>query len=87
MDELRPKWKPFIRRLCSASCRQQGFATVTVTFMVGPDGDPVWWTEPDLVKIEPSNGASNFLNTVLEIARREPGPHPAVYPANVDMTD
>ena len=87
MDDIRPKWKPFIRRLHSAACRQQGFSTITVTFMVGPDSDPVWWTEPDVMKIEPANGASNFLHTILEIARRKPGPHVAVYPDDIDTHD
>jgi len=84
---IRPKWNPLVQRLQGVSCRQQGFAAISITFMVGPDGDPVWWTEPDVVKIEPRNGASNFLHTILDIARRGDGPYPAVYPDEVDTQD
>lgn len=62
---IRKQWEPFVMRLQSKACQQTGFAVVSVTFLVGPDGNPVLWGEPDLQKLEPLYDATHFLNQIM----------------------
>ena len=68
---IRRQWEPFVLRLQSKACRQTGFAVINVTFLVGPDGNPVLWGEPAMTKLEPLNGASHFLNHLMVIMSKD----------------
>src|SRR5688572_19217196 len=46
--QIRPKWDKVTSRLQSESCRQEGYALLSITILVGPDGDPLFWMEPHL---------------------------------------
>ena len=62
---IRKQWEPFVLRLQSKACRQTGYAIINVTFLVGPDGNPILWSEPSMQKLEPLHGAAHFLDRVL----------------------
>ena len=62
---IRKQWEPFVQRLQSKACKQTGFAVISITLLVGPDGNPVLWGEPDMTKLEPLYDASHFLNRVM----------------------
>ena len=51
--DIKPKWMNLIRRLQSKARRQEGYAIMHATFIVDANGDPVFWLEPKLNKIEP----------------------------------
>ena len=40
------------------SCRQRGTAILTIRVVVDKEGNPLYWTEPDLTKIEPAASSS-----------------------------
>lgn len=54
--DIRPKWLNVIRRMQSKSCNQAGCAVVSISVFVDKSGDPVAWTEPKMVKVEPKEG-------------------------------
>lgn len=45
-------WLNIVRRLISVS-RSGGHAIITMRVVVDSDGQPVFWAEPDMVRIEP----------------------------------
>lgn len=71
---IRKQWEPFVLRLQSKACRQEGFAIISVTFLVGPDGNPVLWGEPSMKKLEPLYGAAHFMNQVMVQMSKEGTP-------------
>lgn len=69
-DDLVDKWKPLVRRLAGMAdreCVNKGFAILTIDVLVHPNGEPAFWTEPKIVKLEPRLGASDFLTKVLKM--------------------
>lgn len=64
--DLKPNWLNVARK-CQYVCSQQtGFAVVHMKILVGPGGEPVFWTNPEMTNLEPKQGASVFLHQVLE---------------------
>ena len=68
---IRPEWNPLVQRLQGVACSQSGMAIISVTFMVGPDGNPIWWSEPNITKLEPKARAAYFMSKVIESIDRE----------------
>lgn len=69
-DELPKKWLPLVRRLAGVAdreCGNHGFAVITVEVLVKPNGEPAFWREPRVSKLEPRQGASEFLDTILDM--------------------
>lgn len=67
-DELPKKWEPLMRRLAGIAgreCGHKGFAIMTVEVLVDAKGEPSFWTEPKLTKLESRLGAFDFLTKVL----------------------
>lgn len=72
-DVLIRKWGNVIKRLESVARTQfAGYGIITMSIMIGPDGDPKFWTEPAHVKFEPKGAR------VSDILREFAG-HPTVY--------
>lgn len=67
---IRKQWEPLVQRLQSKACRQEGFAVINVTFLVGPDGNPVLWGEPSMTKIEPLYDASHFMQQLMVLVSK-----------------
>ena len=63
-DDIKPKWFSVIRRLQSVS-KSNGAAIITIKILVDQNGDPVLWTEPEKLLIEPSSKASSIINFLL----------------------
>jgi hypothetical protein len=56
IDDIRPNWLNIARRLQSVARGQNsGIGIITVHVMVNEDGNPIGWTSPDCLKIEPKN--------------------------------
>lgn len=64
--DIKPNWLNIARKCQMTFHAEQGFSVVQVKILVGPGGEPVFWFEPEVNKIEPLRGASVFLHTVLE---------------------
>jgi hypothetical protein len=64
-DDIQPEWLNVIRRLQSVACRQRGYAIVSLQVMVDEHGQPVFWTEPTLTKLEPQRRAQEFLARII----------------------
>lgn len=54
--DIRPAWFAPIRRLQSAARaaqKENGIAIVTIKILVNSQGDPIQWTQPDVVLLQP----------------------------------
>lgn len=64
------KWENLIRRLSGVAereCTNKGMAVITVEILVDSTGEPVFWSEPRITKIEPRIGATVFMEKILKI--------------------
>ncbi len=56
-SDIRPQWyKQFlkiVRRLQSVGRNNDGFAIVSITVLINKDGNPVFYTEPKMILLEP----------------------------------
>lgn len=69
MDDLAKKWEPLVKRLAGVADREcdRGFAIMSVEILVAPNGEPAFFTEPKLTKLETRLGAHDFLTKVLRM--------------------
>lgn len=67
-ENIRPKWFALTQRLQGIAARQNGFAFVTVQILVDSGGEPIYWLEPTLTKIEPIGASSQFINELMRQA-------------------
>lgn len=65
-EDIKPNWLKLARKAQSVCGQQKGFAVVSMKVLVGPGGEPVFWFEPEMRKIEPLQGASVFLHQVID---------------------
>lgn len=65
-SELRPEWLRLALRLQGKARSQAGHALLTIRMIVGPDGNPIIWTEPCLTKIEPLS-ANEWASHILTL--------------------
>lgn len=66
---IRREWNGFIQRLQGAACSQAGYAIISIRLIVGPDGNPVVWTEPQLSKIEPLS-SREWMRLILTLPEK-----------------
>ena len=64
-QDIKPDWLNVIRRLQSVACRQKGYAIVSMQVLVDEEGNPVFWTEPSMVKLEPQGRGGQFLAQMI----------------------
>jgi hypothetical protein len=60
-DDIKPQWLNVIRRLQSACYGNQGLAVLSIRVLVDSEGEPVLWTEPSRVKLEPKSAGLEML--------------------------
>lgn len=63
-EDIQPQWLSVIRRLQSVA-KSQGLSVLTISVLVDADGNPLAWTEPLQVKIEPKSEASALIQLAL----------------------
>lgn len=66
----RADWSQFTKRMqgvAERECLNRGFAVVSIDILVGADGEPMFWTQPRLTRLEPRIGGSLFLERILQI--------------------
>lgn len=59
--DLRPKWLNVTRSLQKAACRNEGVAVVSARVVVDSGGDPITWTEPDVVRLGPLSSHDDLI--------------------------
>jgi hypothetical protein len=64
-EDLRPKWANAARRQQSVACKTAGYAVITFKVLVAPDGNPAFWMEPTIDKIEPQTSSAGFLAAII----------------------
>lgn len=67
------KWDSLTKRLAGMAereCKERGFAIMQVYVLVDANGEPAFYTEPELTKIEPRIGPAAFLEQVLRMMAR-----------------
>jgi len=62
--DLRPGWLKVSRSMQAQSCKQRGYAVVSINVIVDSNGNPIFWSEPNLTKIEPA--ASDALPRLMK---------------------
>lgn len=65
ISDLRPEWVNAARRQQSVACKTNGFAVLTFEVVISPDGNPAFWFEPIIRKIEPQTTAVGFLSAII----------------------
>lgn len=73
-DNRLVKWDSLTKRLAGVAereCTDRGFAMLSIQILVDTTGQPVFWTEPTLTKLEPRVGATVFLDRILQIVARK----------------
>lgn len=68
-EDVKKNWLNVARKCQSVCGQERGFSVVQIVILVGPGGEPVFWLQPEMSKIEPLNGASGFLTQVMEKVR------------------
>jgi len=63
-DDIKPQWLNVVRRLQSACYGNQGLAVLSIRVLVDAEGEPLLWTEPTRVKLEPKSAK---LETLLDL--------------------
>lgn len=53
IQHIRQEWLSVVARLQQMASSQNGAAIITMTVVVGPDGNPSFWSEPSMKKLEP----------------------------------
>jgi len=66
-DDIKPQWLNVIRRLQSACYGNQGLAVLSIRVLVDSEGEPVLWTEPTRVKLEPKSAGLEMLLNLTDI--------------------
>jgi hypothetical protein len=69
IDDIKPNWLNIARRLQSVARGQNsGIGIITVHIMVEESGNPIAWTSPDCLRLEPKNGHDirNLVNSLTE---------------------
>lgn len=64
LQDIKAPWLNVTRRLQSVA-QTEGYALVSITVLVGPDGCPKAWTEPKCVRIEPKRAVDEVLGVEL----------------------
>ncbi|MFA4974451.1 MAG: hypothetical protein WC683_17735 [bacterium] len=64
-QDIRPDWLNVIRRLQSVACQQRGYAIITMSVVVDSNGCPVFWQSPQMIQLEPAEGAAKFMAQVV----------------------
>lgn len=61
-QDIKSPWLNVIRRLQSiARCDNQGMAIIELKILVDQEGNPRFWTEPEITRIEPKKAAEEIL--------------------------
>lgn len=63
--DIKPPWLAPIRRLQSAAKLQNGLAVLSFSVLVDQSGNPVCWTSPKAVVLEPHGASSEILNLLI----------------------
>lgn len=64
------KWEQLTKRLegiAERECANKGFAIMTLHILVDASGQPAFWTEPELQRLETRVGAGVFMDRVLKL--------------------
>ena len=67
-SDVKPQWLNVIRRLQSACHGNQGYAVLSIRVLVNGMGEPVCWTEPMRVKVEPRSANLETLLVLTNVA-------------------
>lgn len=54
-SHIRPQWLSVTARMQQAANSQSGAAVLSIKIVVGPDGNPYYWTEPEILRLEPKS--------------------------------
>jgi hypothetical protein len=65
LQHIRAKWGSYVQDMQAHACKNNGFALLHSRVLVDENGEPVFWMEPRLERIEPKRGASEFIAQVL----------------------
>lgn len=64
--DIKPAWFNPIRRLQSVAAKSSGMAIVTMKFLVNEQGEPVQWTDPTIVYLEPKRDTKTILDLLTQ---------------------
>ena len=70
MEHIKKGWGAYVQKLQQIAVRQNGYAIIHSRLLVDDNGEPVFWMEPRMERIEPMRGSKEFLSQVLGMLDR-----------------
>ena len=64
-QDIQSAWLNIARRLQSAAATQQGAAIITIKIVVNGT-QPIYWTEPEVKKIEPKARCDEIIRLIVD---------------------
>lgn len=64
-DNLRPEWLSVAARMQQVACTENSNAVLNMHILVDRSGNPVFWFEPDIVRIEPSARLTEAISYLI----------------------
>lgn len=61
-EDIKAEWLNVVRRLQSVAGKSSGAAIIQMTIVIDQNGDPSFWAEPVMTKLEPKRCTSEILN-------------------------
>lgn len=65
-DNLRQGWASIAARMQQVACTENANAVITMNILVDRSGNPVFWFEPNIVKIEPAARLTEAIEYMLK---------------------
>lgn len=63
--DVKPRWIELARIMQSLGRKQQGIARISVAVLVDADGNPLLWTEPEIVTYSPCLAGQRVIMELL----------------------
>lgn len=64
-DNIRPGWLGVAARMQQFACTQNANAVVTMNVLIDRSGNPVFWFEPSIAKLEPAARLTDAIEQML----------------------
>lgn len=62
--DVKVQWLNVIRRLQSACSENHGIAIISISILIDECGNPKFWTEPKMIKLEPKGSKHELLELI-----------------------
>lgn len=62
---MNEQWEKILKRITGKGREQRGLAVVSIQVVVDSEGNPLFWFEPEMKRIEPCTTGSRFMAELI----------------------